>query len=344
MASTNYHPNRLLFRPETAGQTWLWNSTDSEIHFMRNRATINKRYTEDNVHYTYNDMGYRTINFNSLDSDFVLCFGCSYTEGVGVTDSDTWPAMLENRLETQCINLGMGGSSMDIQLINATQWIKNRMPLPRAVVLQIPEVTRTANAWLRYNQYWQYLNNAEADPLNYPEEYSSIFLYGTTASHRPGSEQDDNICDNWKKYNRQFPAEIKQEQYDVQSEITPWFLSSMRATTFQVMWNSIGVPVFQMTYDDDGDTVYNPYNVFRITGEYNLDYGRDNCHQGPITHKQITKVIAPHIKELFDWDGVSRQRHDITRTPHDLTHKTLNEAQANLHKFDKRKTKPFIYE
>ena len=72
MASTNYHPNRLLFRGETAGQTHLWNSTDSEIHFMRNRATINKRFTADNVVYTYNDLGYRTIDFNSVDSDFVL--------------------------------------------------------------------------------------------------------------------------------------------------------------------------------------------------------------------------------------------------------------------------------
>ena len=245
---------------------------------MRNRATINKRFTADNVVYTYNDLGYRTIDFNSIDSDFVLCFGCSYTEGVGVTDSETWPAMLEKLIETQTINLGMGGSSMDIQLINATQWIKNKMPLPRAVVLQIPEVTRTANAWLRYNQYWQYLENASVDPTNYPAEYSSIFLRGTTQSNRPGVDnRDDGIHDKWKKYNKQFPAEPTAGKYDTQCDITPWFLSSARATTFQCMWNALGVPVFQMTYDDDGDVIYNPYNVFRITGEYNLDYGRDNC-------------------------------------------------------------------
>lgn len=312
---------------------------------MRNRATINKRFTADNVVYTYNDLGYRTIDFNSVDSDFVLCFGCSYTEGVGVTDSETWPAMLEKLIETQTINLGMGGSSMDIQLINATQWIKNKMPLPRAVVLQIPEVTRTANAWLRYNQYWQYLENASVDPTNYPAEYSSIFLRGTTQSNRPGVDnRDDGIHDKWKKYNKQFPAEPTAGKYDTQCDITPWFLSSARATTFQCMWNALGVPVFQMTYDDDGDVIYNPYNVFRITGEYNLDYGRDNCHQGPVTHKQLTKVIAPHIKALFDWDGVSRQKHDITRQPQDLDHKTLKQAQANLHRFDKRKKGPFIYE
>ena len=345
MANTNYHPNRLLFRPDSAGQIFKWNSTDSEYHYNKNKHKIDSHYTADNVSYTYNDMGYRTINFDKLDSDFVLCFGCSYTEGVGVTDSETWPAMLEDRVETQCINLGQGGTGMHFQLINATQWIKNTMPTPRAVILQIPEVTRTPNAYVRYNQYHHLSAETRDKGHPYPEEYSSIFINGTTPSNDPGDIQDRDLHGKWRQYRNSFPDEFKPDQmYHQNQDITPWFMTSQLATVFQTMWNAIGVPVLQMTYDDDGDIIYNPANVFRITGEFKKDYGRDNCHEGYRTHQVLTQALAPGVKDMFDWDGVGRQKHDIVRAPHDLTHKTMNEAMANLSKYDLKKGGPFIYE
>ena len=348
MANTNYHPNRLLFRPDSAGKTMLWNSTDTEYHYNKNKSKIDSHYSATSVTYTYNDMGYRTINFDKLDSDFVLCFGCSYTEGVGVTDSETWPAMLEKLIETQCINLGQGGTGMHFQLINATQWLKNKMPMPKAVILQIPEVTRTPNAyvrWNQYHQYHQYRSKGRADVHNYPEDYSSIFVAGTTPSHEPGDIQDRDCYNKWRDYRNSFPDKFAEgEEYHQNQDITPWVMTSALATTFQTMWNAAGVPVLQMTYDDDGDIIYNPANVFRITGEFKKDYGRDLCHEGHLTHRALTEALAPGVKDMFDWDGVSRQRWDITRLPHDLTHKTMNEAMAILSKYDKKKGGPFIYE
>lgn len=341
MATTNYHPNRLLFRTDTADQTWLWNSTDSEYHYNKNKSKIDSYYSETNVVYTYNDLGYRTINFNELTDEFILCFGCSYTEGVGVTDTDTWPAMLESEVNMPCINLGIGGSGMHTQLINATQWIKNKMTLPKGVVLQVPEVTRTPNAFLGHNIYAQTGENN-----NTGVEHSRIYMTGTTPSNRPGVETDENIYNSWKDYLRTFPDTFEHDapEYHQRQDITPWFLSSQLATVFQLLWNNLGVPVFIMTYDDDGDIVYNPFNVFRITGEFNLDYARDLCHQGPKTHKALIKHIAPVIREMLEWDGVGRQRHDIIRKPQDLAHRTLNEAMASIHKFDTKSGGPFIYE
>lgn len=348
MANTNYHPNRLLFRPDSAGKTMLWNSTDSEYHYNKNKAKIDSHYSATSVTYTYNDMGYRAINFGELDNDFVLCFGCSYTEGIGVTDSETWPAMLENLVETQCINLGQGGTGMHFQLINATQWIKNRMPMPKAVILQLPEVTRSPNAyvrWNQYNQYSEYKAKGKADVHNYPEDYSSIFVAGTTPSTEPGDIQDRHLYNKWRDYRNSFPDQFAEgDEYHQNQDITPWFMTSALATTFQTMWNAAGVPVLQMTYDDDGDIIYNPANVFRITGEFKKDYGRDLSHEGYLTHRALTEALAPGVKDMFDWDGVSRQRWDITRSPHDLTHKTMNEAMAILSKYDKKKGGPFIYE
>ncbi len=352
MADCNYHPNRLLFRADSAGQIFKWNSTDSEYHYNKNKSKIDSHYTADNVTYTYNDMGYRTINFNKLPKQFVLAFGCSYTEGVGVTDTETWPAYLERAIECAVINLGMGGTGMHFQLLNATQWIKNKMPLPKAVVLQIPEVTRQTDAWISYNQYWQFLAEQEHSNINFPDDYTSIFVKGTKPSMTPGDIQDRDMYSQWRDYAGKFPAEPTAGNYEQNQDVTAWFMNSSYATTFQCLWNSVGVPVLQMTYDDDGDVIYNPFNVFRITGEpdmanekqINQDFGRDGAHAGYRTHQALAEAIAPGVKDMFAWDGKGRQKHDIVRLPQDLTHKTLNEAHANLDRFERKKGTPFIYE
>jgi len=344
MAYTNYHPERLLFRGETAGKRLLWNSTDNLEHYNKNKKKIDSYYSDSNVVYTYNDLGYRTVDFNELNTSFILCFGCSYTEGIGVTDTDTWPGRLENVMNTQTVNLGMGGSSTLIQLINATQWIKNNYPKPRGVVIQIPEVTRDPGVELKHFDYEQ--NKDKTDI-----ELSSIYLNGTRENYNPGVTDEINYYGLWRKYINSFRESFKpNERTFLIQDITPYFITSALMTTFQTLWNNIGVPVLQMTYDDDGDIIYNPANVFRISGEINQDYGRDLAHAGYKTHQALAEAIAPIVDEMCTWaktrrpSNITRQRHDIVRTPHDLTHKTMNEAKANLVRFDKKERGPFIYE
>jgi ribosomal protein L17 len=90
--------------------------------------------------------------------------------------------------------------------------------------------------------------------------------------------------------------------------------------------------------------------VFRITGDINQDYGRDLAHAGYRTHQALAEAIAPIVDEMITMaktqrpTSTTRQLHDIIRTPQDLRHKTMNEARANLTKFDRKKNGPFIYE
>ena len=89
-----------------------------------------------------------------------------------------------------------------------------------------------------------------------------------------------------------------------------------------------------------------PFIVLRWT-QTDTNYGTSyvNEYKGDlITLEALTQAIAPGVKDMFAWDGKGRQKHDIVRLPQDLTHKTLNEAQANLDRFDKKKGGPFIYE
>ena len=355
MATTNFHPDHLLLRVDRMGAKLNWNSTDSEYHYMKNRSKIDSYYSDTNVQYTYNSEGYRAPEFDSLDNDFILCFGCSYTEGVGVTDADTWPARLESVSGMQSVNLGMGGSSTQAQIINATQWIRSGKPLPKCVVMQIPEVTREPCASLRHD-----VANQIAMPtgkgLSVNKQLSSIFINGTRPSYTPGNIKDDMIYNGWRDYRNTFPSEIvNPDNYNKEPDITPWFMNSMYMTQFQTMWNALGVPVLQMTYDDDGDFIYNPNNVFRITGEIQLDVGRDRCHQGVITHQALAEAIWPEIQELLEWNGtvramrsakptLHRQKRDIRRLPYDRTQCTMPQAMAKIEDLDKKKGGPFIYE
>lgn len=351
MANTMYTPDSVLIRKDHADKSMMWESTDSEYAFNIRREQLDNRYTNTNVQYTYNSIGYRSREVSELNKDFMLCMGCSYTEGIGVDDADTWPARLETYSGMHTFNMGLGGSSTMINLINSTQWINNpkRYPLPRCVVVQIPEATRTPRVVLKGQLAYE--NNWD----------TSIEVQGTTPSNNPGQLADDMMFDKWRNYRNTFPLEVP-DPYTVKSyskdetdpDISPWFLTSALMTSLQTMWNAVGVPVLQMTYDDDGDIVYNPNNVFRITGAIQQDYGRDGSHQGPVTHQLLAEAIWPEIQELLEWEQGpgdetrpflhARQKRDIVRPPYNKKHCTQREAMATYERLAAKTAGPFIYE
>ena len=56
---------------------------------------------------------YRDREHKGFDSEFIPCFGCSFTYGVGQTDTDTWPSLLSKKTGQRYLNLGVGGSGID---------------------------------------------------------------------------------------------------------------------------------------------------------------------------------------------------------------------------------------
>lgn len=84
-----------------------WSGTDSKENFFRNPKA---GYTTDSIIYKYNSLGYRTSEFD-YKRPAVLCLGCSFTEGVGVAEQDTWTKQLT--IPYPVYNMGIGGSSGD---------------------------------------------------------------------------------------------------------------------------------------------------------------------------------------------------------------------------------------
>lgn len=129
-----------------ANQTILWNSTDNVDNYRRHLADPKKKYLLENngwidraITYTYNSHGFRCGEFNPAEQA-ILTLGCSFTEGVGMPQEQTWPYILAQHLNLPCWNLGVGGGSADMCFRLAKHylsWLK-----PTMVVLLCPRPFR----------------------------------------------------------------------------------------------------------------------------------------------------------------------------------------------------------
>ena len=123
----------LLFFPEIAGKTrqWYWAIVKNTMINIINQW---KYYnTEDKLFYKFNKR-YRTTELDALPEKFVLVFGCSYTEGVGMFEETLWCNILQKN-NFNVINLAKQDQS-DIINFN-TQPGKNNFIKP-AVIVQWP--------------------------------------------------------------------------------------------------------------------------------------------------------------------------------------------------------------
>lgn len=93
---------------------------------------------EREITYSFNSHGFRSPEFNSAPA--VLCLGCSHTMGIGLPIEETWPTILQQRLELPCWNLGLGGAALDT-LFRITDYYVNYLNVT-AVLCLVPEITR----------------------------------------------------------------------------------------------------------------------------------------------------------------------------------------------------------
>jgi len=93
-----------------SNQKQYFHSTDYEELYQKNRKDKgpNWYYYDSKIEYKFNSWGYRTKEFDELDEDYLLTFGCSYTEGIGLHYDDTWPIKLSKALKLDIFNLGTG--------------------------------------------------------------------------------------------------------------------------------------------------------------------------------------------------------------------------------------------
>ena len=99
-----------------ANQSLSWFSTDSEKTFqynLKNKYSLLEQngYLDKNIEYKFNSHGFRCNEFTKEDS--IIFLGCSITQGVGVSNDETFAHTVANKLNLKCCNLGQQGKSSD---------------------------------------------------------------------------------------------------------------------------------------------------------------------------------------------------------------------------------------
>lgn len=135
-----------------SNQKLYFHSTDYEELYQKNKNEKGSEwyYFNNEIEYKFNSWGYRTKEFDDVDEDYLLTFGCSYTEGIGLHYDDMWSTKLSKTLNLDLFNLGSGGTGPDFQMYNTIlffNYVTKLKKLPKLVVYQWPEIHRIVYAF-----------------------------------------------------------------------------------------------------------------------------------------------------------------------------------------------------
>jgi len=231
------------------------------------KERINKTYNTsggDNTgkcKYTYNELGYRGDSVNKLGFR-VMSIGCSFTEGVGVNDNETWPfqfcKLISNGVN---MNFGTGGRSNDFIarcLLSYYDYIKPDLVLIMYTNLFRREVYTQNNSIEPFipTHVWGFLDGTHEGQII---QKNLVELQNTN---------EDLI--NWYKNHL----------------LIKYFLESKKCNW---LWNgTFGVPKDYVELN-------------RFDGEYAkfVDKGVDGSHPGPIHNSKYAIELFTYIIENF---------------------------------------------
>jgi len=130
------------FGMQYAGQTLDWLPTDTKESYDRmTQDPAHREYFAQKgwdqpgaITYHINSNGFRSKEF--VPGNCLLALGCSYSMGIGLPESEIWPALVGNSLSLDVYNLSWPGASADTCFMLAQYWIP--VLRPRLVVFAAP--------------------------------------------------------------------------------------------------------------------------------------------------------------------------------------------------------------
>lgn len=90
---------------------------------------------------------YRDRNHIGFDKEFIPCFGCSFTYGEGVADTETWPYLLSRKFNKNFLNLGMASAGVDA-IYNNLKLLYAKHKFGRCFILVPPFERRVVRAYI----------------------------------------------------------------------------------------------------------------------------------------------------------------------------------------------------
>jgi len=263
--------NDIIFRQEIYSNLYSeWHPDDNREMYESNIENISSYYKNSRpITYAYNYQGYRCDEIDSYrGSKFILAFGCSYTEGIGLHKEDIWHSLIGEELNMPVMNLGIAGSGPDFQCLNTLQYLKNNLPKPKYVFYQWPSILR------KY--------------FIYAEREISPFVPGNP-------EYNNNEDKRAAKQDRKWFY----ERFLVSRQTAFWDFYQY-VTTCNLLWQTKGITPIHWAWKNDileADTATNIQDqiIQVITGNHNLDVARDCSHPGPMVHREVVRQLKEHM-------------------------------------------------
>jgi hypothetical protein len=254
-------------------------STDSEDNFINNKKIKGDDwyYNNTNIKYNFNEWGYRTKNFKDVDEDYILVFGCSCTEGIGLESDKLWSNKLGKELNLDVFNLGKGGSGIDYQFFNTQlfyNFILKNKKRPKLVVYQWPMSHRTMGFF--------------SQP-DYKDDAIEIEFFMPMYNNQFNNDAKD------KFYEWYLEGFINNKgDYLKQNNLYPLFCNNI--------WKGLNIPVLNWTYEDDYqfdnlNFLNNEINITIINDNTTNFLGRDLMHNGNFAQEIVVNNLLKQIKE-----------------------------------------------
>jgi len=266
MIYSPYKP--LLYFPELAGKSLHWYCGDNE----RSYRTYNKKgweyyNTADDLEYNFNSLGYRTKELTALNSPYILVFGCSYTEGVGLYEEAIWCNKIAKMFNIDVINLGKAGTGPDIIAYNTQLFIKNKFVLPKCVLIQWPQSTRKSFA---------YVDGKELRLEDRNIQWDNVLNDKTAPTYEMADSQ-------W--YFKRWVAEDGQLNYENIGHLN----------AVNNIWNTLNIPVLNWTFQSDFVTMFDKDMVQTVKTNM-TGRARDMQHDGEDIHDQVVEQIKGKVE------------------------------------------------
>jgi len=215
--------------------------------------------------------------------NYFAFFGCSYCVGVGLPLEETYAYRIAKRYNVDYVNAGTGGGNVDFAHINFVKLFTEAPKLPKAVIVNWPELTRTC--------FWTKTDG---------EDRLEMFL---------SNHIDDNSQRSlWKNTYKEFVMN--------ENQINNRFTTIRQ--TFQTMCKLAGVKLFEFTSHQTARDFSKRHPgithipMFPHTGDqksiqyYNLCRARDIdpvtniCHPGIYHQSEVLQTVSREMGNAFN--------------------------------------------
>ena len=258
--------------------TWNFMNSDTYENYKVNLKKFDKNwyYIDNEVKYTLNSFGYRTKEFEQIDwKNSIVMFGCSFIFGCGVNDNHTIPHFLEEITGTPVVNLGVSGSSVELQLYNSLI-LFNYYPKPKTVIYSWPSLTRNT----------VYLPDSVMHCGEWSEKYSAQQKFNYIFSN---SVYMNVIRGLWKDRTKMIEYSVS-----ISSEMLDIFYADQTKFDTIIPIKKIE-PIIQLY---PGSTPYEIDNSETLKKFKNLNknkFARDICHFNRHGNKKFAEVISTYL-------------------------------------------------